>query len=68
MIKRIIDNIDVELDVIEVQSIRYKNDLMLLSQSFIFRIDKFIFNYTNEGINFEILRFGTINDFDVIFK
>ena len=55
MIKKIIDNINVEFDIIEIQSIRYKNNLILLSQSFIFKIDKFIFNYTNENINFEVL-------------
>ena len=31
MIKRVIDSIDVEFGVIEVQSIRYENNLMLLS-------------------------------------
>ena len=55
MIKKIIDNIDVELDVIEIQLIRYENDLILLFQSFIIKINKFVFNYTNESINFEIL-------------
>ena len=68
MIKKIIDNIDVEFDVIEVQSIRCENDLMLLFQSFIFKVDEFIFNYTSESINFEILRFRTINDFNIIFR
>ena len=31
IIKKIIDNINVEFDVIEIQLIRYKNDLILLS-------------------------------------
>ena len=31
IIKRIIDNFDVEFDVIEIQSIRCENNLMLLS-------------------------------------
>ena len=31
MIKKIIDNLNIELDMIEVQSIRCENDLMLLS-------------------------------------
>ena len=31
IIKRVIDNLDVEFDIIEVQSIRYENNLMLLS-------------------------------------
>ena len=31
IIKRVIDNLDVEFDVIEIQSIRCENDLMLLS-------------------------------------
>ena len=31
VIKRIIDNLDIELDVIEIQSIRCENNLMLLS-------------------------------------
>ena len=31
IIKKIINNINVEFDVIEIQSIRYKNNLMLLS-------------------------------------
>ena len=31
IIKRIIDNLNVEFDVIEIQSIRCENDLMLLS-------------------------------------
>ena len=31
VIKRVIDNFDVEFDVIEVQSIRCENNLMLLS-------------------------------------
>ena len=30
VIKRIIDNFNVELDVIEIQSIQYKNNLILL--------------------------------------
>ena len=30
IIKRIIDNFDVEFDIIEVQSVRYENNLMLL--------------------------------------
>ena len=55
MIKKIIDNINVELDIIEIQSIRRKNNLMLLSQSFIFKIDKFVFNYSNKSIDFKIL-------------
>ena len=41
---------------------------MLLFKSFIRKIDKFAFNYSNKNINFEILRFRTINDFDIIFK
>ena len=55
IIKRIINNINVELDIIKIQSIRYKNNLILLSQSFIFKIDKLIFNYINESINLKIL-------------
>ena len=55
MIKKVINNINVEFDVIEIQSIRYKNNLMLLSQSFILKIDEFIFNYINKNINFKIL-------------
>ena len=31
VIKRIIDNLDIEFDVIEIQSIRCENNLMLLS-------------------------------------
>ena len=31
VIKRIIDNLNVEFDVIEIQSVRCENDLMLLS-------------------------------------
>ena len=31
MIQKFIDNLNVELDVIKIQSIRYENDLMLLS-------------------------------------
>ena len=31
IIKRIIDNFDVEFDIIEIQSVRCENDLMLLS-------------------------------------
>ena len=31
IIKRVIDNLDIEFDVIEIQSIRCENDLMLLS-------------------------------------
>ena len=31
VIKRIIDNLNIEFDVIEISSIRYKNNLMLLS-------------------------------------
>ena len=31
MIKRVIDNLDIEFGVIEVQSVRCENDLMLLS-------------------------------------
>ena len=31
IIKRIIDSLNVEFGVIEIQSIRYENDLMLLS-------------------------------------
>ena len=31
IIKRIINNFDIEFDAIEIQSIRYENDLMLLS-------------------------------------
>ena len=30
IIKRIIDNLDIEFDVVEIQSIRCENDLMLL--------------------------------------
>ena len=30
VIKKIIDNFDIELDVIEIQSIRYENNLILL--------------------------------------
>ena len=55
IIEKVIDNINVELGAIEIQSIRYENNLILLSQSFIFKIDEFIFNYTSESINFEIL-------------
>ena len=55
MIKKIIDNINVEFDVIKIQSIRCENNLMLLSQSFIFRVDKLIFNHISESINLEIL-------------
>ena len=35
--------------------IQYKNNLMLLSKSFIYKVDKFAFNYSNKSINFEIL-------------
>ena len=31
IIKRVIDNFDIEFDIIEIQSIRYENDLILLS-------------------------------------
>ena len=31
VIKRVIDNLDIEFDVIEIQSIRCENNLMLLS-------------------------------------
>ena len=31
IIKKIIDNFDIEFDIIEIQSIRCENDLMLLS-------------------------------------
>ena len=31
IIKKVIDNLDIEFDVIEIQSIRYENDLILLS-------------------------------------
>ena len=31
IIKRIIDNFDIEFDIIEIQLIRYENNLMLLS-------------------------------------
>ena len=55
IIKKIINNINVELDIIEIQSIRYENNLILLSQSFIFKIDKLIFNHTSESINLKIL-------------
>ena len=55
MIKKVIDNINVELDVIEIQSIRCKNNLILLSQSFIFKINELIFNHMNKCINFKIL-------------
>ena len=48
--------------------IRYKNDLILLFESFIRKIDKFAFNYFSENINFKILWFRMINDFDVIFE
>ena len=68
MIERVINNINVELDIIEVQSIRCENDLMLLFQSFILKVDKLIFSYTSESINLEILWSRTINDFDVILR
>ena len=55
MIKKVIDNIDVEFGVIEIQSIRCENDLMLLSQSFIFKVDGLVFRHTSENINLEIL-------------
>ena len=55
IIKRIIDNINFEFDIIEIQTIRYKNNLMLLFKSFIRKVDKFAFNYSNENINFKIL-------------
>ena len=48
--------------------IRYKNDLILLFKSFIHKVDKFTFNYSNENISFKILRFRIINDFNVIFE
>ena len=41
---------------------------MLLFESFIRKIDKFIFNYSNKSINFKILWSRTINDFDIIFE
>ena len=31
MIKRVIDNLNIEFDIIEIQLIRYNNNLMLLS-------------------------------------
>ena len=55
IIKKVIDNINVEFDIIEIQSIRYKNNLMLLSQSFIFKIDELIFRHTNKNINLKVL-------------
>ena len=55
VIKRIIDNLDIEFDVIEIQSIRYKNNLMLLSLSFILKVYKFKFNHSNKDIYFQIL-------------
>ena len=35
--------------------IRYKDDLMLLFESFIHKVDKFVFNYSSESINLKIL-------------
>ena len=55
MIKRVINNINVELDIIEIQSIRCENNLMLLSQPFVLKINKFAFNHSNESIGFKIL-------------
>ena len=55
IIIKIINNINIEFDIIEIQSIRCENDLMLLFQLFIFKIDKLVFNYMNKNINFKVL-------------
>ena len=55
VIKKIIDKLNVEFDIIKIQSIRYENNLILLFKSFILRDYKFKFNYSSKDIYFEIL-------------